>query len=398
MNNYEAQWREEVFNQLVKYDVKKYPTETDGKWVEPRIIITNKPIRATIEAEYKRVRVPKNDYIADVVTAIYEIVTKRFKLEGDWEELALGNDRRNWNRLISCIKKEIKYEVPKLYRNGYETTKNVKTEDGSTKRVHWYVNANFTSLDNVLINPKDGDKTAIVETVENSYWQGKDGGEYEMNLFYQWYKANYERILTKSQVEFIHELQKFNYGADDKKSAMIRQYSDIDTRTIALKLNRIKEKLLKHWKKESKFFKLTYNEQILNKRLNLLKLYFDIVDSDEDLDRQNKRLSNFIIANIDATVIEQIIDTMSEDDRKEIIYAYQNKTIIINEVLYRFTILADEKISELEVKLANEQAIKEQIIKKEKVVVPEELIIPNGVSCVYLTLNAETGAEENIEY
>ena len=361
----------EVFESLVHWHIATYKHTKHGKYCDTSVVVTDAKLKRDIDNIYKKVKrnISYTDFVDEAITEIHNILANFKPYDGDWKGIITGSNVKARNKLRRYIKQKLLYWAIREFNSSYDTTTTVKDEQGNTKTIHLFVNCNMSSLDKVIIDADN--ETTVLETVDKSYWESDD--DFYMNVFSSWVALNAERILLKSQRDFLKTLKEFGYGADDKKHKELREYAGINPKTIHRKLNRIKDRLLEAWRKDERFIYKTYLQQMLEKRLGLLRTFQDIAESDSNLNGMNGKLSNLIRANADSYVFNKLFDKLDKDDYLEVVFSIQHHTPIISEVLYKIATLVDEEIDRTEVLLAKEAFNNHILAKKEGVVVPDKI-------------------------
>lgn len=389
MQQENIQWyKNAIYEEMVEYHVTKYAQYNKGesKYCDAKIIIKHKSLSRYVDGLKKKVpNMSYSDFISECAVIIFNAINK-FNHD-DIEGIYDGSNKKAYNQLVKYIKSTLRFELLQhSHPNSVSTTAVVKDENGKKHSVRMYINAIVDSTDE-LVTSNDGGSdsaTTLLETcgADSNYLSEKEG--YEFNAFKSYFNENKERILKKSQLDLLETLEAHNYSTDDKKTRELAE-AGVDVKSLASKLRRIESKVATSYAKEKKYYGLSFNERMIQKRIGLLRTMLSIINSD-DVENMNERFSRAVIGNIDAAVMEEILDNLTTDEYKEVVFAATHKLPIISEVLYKLVVLMEAELERLEIALVKEQSMKEELAEKEGVVVNKEFIVPKNVSTIYVTV------------
>lgn len=376
---------DKIFLTLVDKRRIPYKQAINNKLVEIKIEFVDNNLRKFVEVTHTKVkhRVSYSEYVADIATEIYEIIPNFIPPNG-WEEIINRTNQKSVNKFLNFLKKRIKYFTQDEYRRGYDTTTTMKDENGKTSKFHIYIDVAMSSID-VLFTDKNSSvvETPVIETLEKSYWSSKE--DTKMNNFMRWFELSKERILNVNQIELLKTLHSVGYSTNDKKTKELNKLG-VNTKTISSKLNRIRNKVAKAYMKEKQFFETTFAERSVDKKLGMLKTYINLVESDEDLENQNKKLSKMIRANADSNLFLELFGKLDIESERHIIKCIQTKQEISSDVLYKITTFIYQMIEVLELELIKEQEFKKSVIEEDNPEIKNNLY--SGGSSIYLTMDS----------
>ncbi|MCD4839746.1 hypothetical protein LRS37_12890 [Neobacillus sedimentimangrovi] len=346
----EKQMKELFFEGLFTQQVRKYPTERYGKFIDTVIVCTNKSLDMFFNKLYAKYKVKHayNDFMNECIYWTYFSI-QRFTIrdEGSWQEMIKGTDKKNIGRLITNIKTTVENEIIRFVNDGVLYT-SVRDEEG--KKQHAKYKINFSSLDSILIEG-EGEETTLMEMVDNEkgFWGVKEG--YTSTHFVKWFKENKERILTKSQVRLLNNLRKCQHEKDGYTENDISQYVGFNSKKVGEYLDRIKVRVIKAWEKEVSMGEKTQLEMAKEYELNLWSELMDIVYQ-EEVEDMNKAISDWFIANLDEEKVANLVyDQCTAKESKAVTYAYVNKgeqTVIPSKVLYKLVAKVEERLDYLQ--------------------------------------------------
>lgn len=399
-NNYK--WKEMIFNSWFEKRTIKFKEQRNGKFCDSQIIFKHKAFSKTFSNCYKRFQkhyTERNDCICDCIMLTWEGINA-FEINGEstWEQIATGNDPKNYGKLVTYCKGYVTHELErKLYPKICTSTK-IDTPEGK-KFFLVYYNVEPESL-NRLINWKgEKEKIELINCMDKSYWTKKE--EYKMNLFMQWAIENMEDILNENQLKFLQKLEDANYSKLDAEYD--EELIGIDRNNIRQRLKRIYEKLAKEYAKAHKFFDGGYMIQTLNAELKVFKKVLDILDNEEIEEKEiNARLSAQILKSMNNSHFERLLyDNLDNKTMKTIIRMYNYSAIADDEqfqlfvepiipkkFLYKIVSLLQERVDYLNMKIEEEIAYLERQAKKEKVKVKFMQFDPStNKKCIHLKMN-----------
>lgn len=366
----EKQLKEQYFEGLFEERVKRYETETNGKFVDVVMVCNNKSLEVFFNRLYKKYKVKHsyNDFMNECIHWSYFAI-QRFHIrdEGSWEEMMEGTDKANIGRLVNNIKTTVENEIIRFVNDGVKFTRG---EVDGEKGQHMKIKVNFSSLDAVLMGA-DGDTTTLVNMVsdEQGFWGVN--GNYKMNHFMEWFKENRQRVLTKSQNQLLDNLSKCSHEKDGYTENDLEEYIGFNPRKISYYMDRIKNRTLKAWEKENPLGEKTQLEMMREKEIKLWTELMELVYVDEDeVAGQNKAISDWIIANFDNEKVSNIIyDNMSQEECIAVVHAYHTKgeqTAIPSKVIYKFVSFVEDRLNYLQVMDTSSTKIKPNPENKKK--------------------------------
>lgn len=386
-NEREFALRNQFIEGLFVNEHVKYSSMKNGKIVETKTCVTNTSLNAYFSQLFKKYErkysYRKNDFLADVALIVTEAVYK-FEIidDGSWEYIIDGTDTKNIGRLITFIKKEVRYALNNLY-DGIKSTKKVIDENGKSHQMHTFIGVNFVSIDSLLCS--NTEERHEVLDVEGSYWDANFKSSAQKAVFSEWFNEMRGKILTKSQNDLITVLESINYF--DRKTELSReelgQALGCNPDTIPVKISRIRKKVAKKWNEQRKFYSEPRIIKTLRKELNLL---LTIQDFDDD----NDKFSKAVRSNIDAGVILRIVqDKLLPEDSMTVSDCVKNKTEIPSRILYVISAGIEEAIEELELYIIRETEIWREAGGSEKVLENTNYFkMPEHGKTIYMMLDA----------
>lgn len=362
MNKNEMELKQELFNELFTSRVKKFGTERDGKFVDVVMNCNNESLQKFFEKLYTKYNVKHsfNDFIEECIYWTWKAISRFYIRDGgSWEELIDdvkdGRNNINMGRLVTSIKSEVEPEIVRWL------TSNIKISstsiDGEVFKTTTGIS--LTSLDLILIDSDGKGTINYIDTISSdmNYWKEKDG--YMLNQFIKWFNENKERILIKSQVNLLNNLQSVGYGSGEISSGELQLVTGFNPMRIKEYLDRIKKRTLKAWEKEKA---TEYKTQLQLHKEYEIELWTELIDIvyKDDIANQNKKVSDWIVEHLDnEVVIKLIYDNIQCKDIREIIHSYIHKgeqTAIPSKILYRITALVEERLDQLQ--LMNTTSVK----------------------------------------
>ena len=359
---------------LVKYKATKYPQTVDGKLVDCRLVILEPRLEYFVKQMHKKTKGAVNfvDFYNDCVFVIIEAVMSKFQAYHGWEVLINRSNKKAFNQLVKFLKNYIKKQALEGYikEHGYVTSENVKLKNGEVKKRNVYVTTNFSSIDVTMKDKNEEGEVTLSETLEHSFWDVVND-DTKANNFLNWFRNNRNRILTNSQREFLDTLERCGYSENNKNTKEM-QKSGINPKSTSTKLKAIEKRILKAWEKEQKFINQSFVEKVISRKISLLQIYLDIYDDHTERNVKQIQLSNFIRAHVDANAIENVFDKLSLNEYKIVAKAVQAKSVIPKDILDKLYVYAEQAIENLQITLFNERLMKQELAKKEGVVLPKE--------------------------
>ncbi|MGB3160371.1 MAG: hypothetical protein WBA84_03895 [Carnobacterium sp.] len=340
--------KEELFNQLFEKKVKRHATSQDGAYVDVSIRINNKALKSNFDNLYKKYK-PKHsysDFINECILHSWHAI-QRFEIrdDGNWEEIIAGTDKANIGRLINNIKISVKFEIIKFQNQDVKYTRG--TVDGE-KGQHVSLKFNMNSLDSILVSA-DGTDSSLVDVIgaDSAFW-GIENVEYKANHFIKWFNENKERILYKSQINFLDDLPKAmsveGYTPDD-----VYKITGTASHKVNTKLRRIESTILKVWLKENP---LGQKSLLQMEKEEELALWADLmVLMNEDPSNQNEMMSEWLLAHFDNEKVANIIyDNANVEESITVtrLFKGKNESAIKGSVLYKVMAKVESRIDKLE--------------------------------------------------
>ena len=389
-------YKEMFLETLFSNEKITYTHTVDKKLSDTKITVLNPALVKLINNLWQKYAHKYNRnhtaYISDCAFYAWEAI-QRFEIRNGstWEAIAKGNDKNNTGKLINSIKSNIRHSLQKQHSDCIETTKTVFDEEGNKHTLHVYSKLKLTSIDKLLSHPEDNGMARKQIEESSSFWNAKKDGQ--MDAFTAWLAANKHRILTKSQLELLDKLEHYDYFGM-KELIPVSELQDsiegVSWKNLATRLNNIRERILKAWQQEKRFFNKSFAVKSLNKQVNLLNMAVEIVENTGNIKEVNSVLSSYIRSNIDSAIVEHIIyDLISEKAQKAIIKGFNNKTVIESFALYEFYACVENEIERLEHEIVREQAIFEQMKERSHVIIPEYYAMPENGKSIYLELNTD---------
>jgi hypothetical protein len=345
----EKQMKDLYFEGLFEQKVVRYKTERDGKFMDVVQQCNNQAIQNFINKLYSKYKI-KHSFADYMMECMYHtnVAIQRFNIrdEGTWESIIDGTDKANIGRLISNIKATLEHQIVEF--NNFDVKRTTTSENGETRHVKYKFA--FTSLDSVMMDA-DGNSTSLIQTVgnESNFYGEKQG--YQMNEFMTWFHENKERVLTKSQLNLLRNLEKCSHQKDGMTENDVEAVTGVPSFKINTYLNRIKERTLKAWNKEKTGEGKSLLEMEKEAEIQLYTPLIDIIYSEETV-AQNKLVSDWIIANIDNEKVSNIVyDNLVGAEAQAVTHAYVNKgkqTIIPSQVLYKIISKVEERLDYLQ--------------------------------------------------
>lgn len=363
----EKQQKELYFEGLFTQQVKKYATETDGKFVDVVIVCTNKSLEIFFNKLYSKYKVKHsyNDFMNECIYWSYFSI-QRFQIrdEGTWEGMIDGTDKPNIGRLISNIKTTVENEIIRFMNEKVLYT--TKRTDGVKEHDRLVVNT--TSLDTVLANSEGGTETLLnMISSEMNFWSVKDG--YKLNHFLEWFNEHKERILTKSQVQYLNNMAKAQHLGDGYTENDVAEVTGVSDTNRSTYTKRIKERVLKAWEKENPMGQKTQLQMMKEKEIELYTPLIDLIYVEETAG-QNKAISDWFIANLDNEKVNNLVyDNTAKEESIAVTHAYVNKgdqIVIPSKVLYKLVALVEKRLDYLQVMDTTSTPIQSNPVNKKK--------------------------------
>ncbi|MEH6943733.1 hypothetical protein [Bacillus sp. JJ722] len=214
---------------------------------------------------------------------------RTFKLAdgASWDEVIDGSDELNLNRAVLAVCKRLEHELPVIAN---PDTKRLYDPETGGKTL---VKIDFDSTDRPLYDESGEIIGTVGDGATTSFFSPQ--GEAQPLPFLEWFRANRYEFLTARQNEFIDAITSMDF-AKDSDYVEERDFAEIvgmQPRDLDRIKKRICERTLKAWgeRPESKLSRRTFT---LKERLESLREFIAIVESDENLTEQNAQLSEWI--------------------------------------------------------------------------------------------------------
>lgn len=346
----EKQLKEQYFEELFTQHVKKFATETDGKFIDVTTKSTNKSLEIFFNKLYSKYKVKNNynDFLNECIYWTYFAI-QRFTVRdgGSWEGMIGGTDKANIGRLITSIKTTVEHEVIRFINDGVIYTSK-RDEEGKVE--HAKYKFTFSSLDAILMGA-EGEETSLINMVgdEQGFWGNKEG--YASSHFIQWFNENKERVLTASQLQLLDNLSKCSHEKDGYTENDISQYVGFNSKKVGEYLERIKGRVMKAWRKENSLGQKTQLELMKDAEVELWTSLIDLVYT-EDTAGQNKAISDWFIAHLDNDkVANMVYDHIDKEASIAVTNAYVNRggqTAIPSKVIYTLVAKVEDRLDYLQ--------------------------------------------------
>lgn len=320
-------YREIIFNKWFEKIVTHNKTMRDGKFCDTGVRITHAPFITTFNKVYRqnsRYYDTRKDCYADCMAVVWEGMIK-FKIRNDstWKAIAEMEDMDNYKKLIAYLKTYVVQNIKRMNQNTIETTR-VSKENGKRKVTHIFYNIVPDSLNKVITFDNSMEEVEIVDTIKRSYWEERNN--YKYNLFIEWAKENMEKILTKSQNDFLKLLQEANYSTFDNDYD--KEMLESNKMYIKLKLDRICDKIISRYGEYKKYSQGGYIIQEIDAELKAYEKFNNILNN-ASCEEMNNQLSRTILNSLNNPYWERLLyEELSDESLKAIIKAYQNDVVV----------------------------------------------------------------------
>ena len=276
--------KEELFNQWFALEVRKRASA--GKSFDTQIQCHQHALNTHFENLYQKYKSQMNheDFISECVYWAYQALDKFTLLDGTWDGLVDGTDKKNIGRLINYIKTTVQSNAIRFANpNTRFTTRNIGGKRKNAKIVFTY-----TSLD-ALITAEDGTQTALVEFIDsNANLFSNPHARYQMNEFIQWFEANKHTFLKKSYIALLDNLPRALNEVDNTFNAeLLKKEAGIRSNHLNYYLDKIKLKTMEAWELERKG--RTTMPRYIVKRDKKLKSYVALLNNEETTDADIQR-------------------------------------------------------------------------------------------------------------
>jgi len=368
--------KEQLFNQWFVLEVRKRPSA--GKSFETQIQCEQHALDMHFENLYQKYksRMNHDDFLSECVYWAYQALDKFTLLDGTWDGLVDGTDKKNIGRLINYIKTTVQSNAIRFANpNTRFTTRNIGGKRKNAKIVFTY-----TSLD-ALITAEDGTQTALVEFMDNNSNLFKNSHtEQQMSEFTEWFQANKHTFLKKSYIALLDNLPRALNEVDNTFNAeLLKKEAGIRSNHLNYYLDKIKLKTMEAWEIKQKG--RTAMPRYIMKRDKRLKSYLALMEVAETTDKdiqnwivqgceEEEWLEDVIQAGLKAEHLKNLNRCIKglEDMTKPTLYAVNENLVLAAETL-------DKDIRE-----ATMQAILSPI-PEEKKIIPQK---PTNSNTFYL--------------
>lgn len=281
--------------------------KNENKYVHFKFIVKNKALKNHANGLKAKYGASQNneDFMSEYLLWAWKAI-ERFEIkdEGSWEGIIDGTDKANIGRLINNIKITTKNQLHRWVNDDALFTK--RTIDGVSQ--HVTIKMQMDSFDAIL----EGDY-GMAETItgENNMFSSTMY-DYSISFFQKWYQANKNRILTKSQLEFLFNLRKCvkveGYTSDD-----VYQVTGTPSADVEKRLNRIAKRIEKAWVNEKPNFK----NRLEIERDEELEMWNDLfglayAENEEIIPVQNQLITKWLAERLDKDIVESICSRVLE--------------------------------------------------------------------------------------
>lgn len=405
-NNY---YKNKLYNQLFQTRVIKVKNSTWENLGVKTVLECSEPrIVAHMDKLYKKYRhilQGKNDFNSEYLLWSWRAI-ERFEIrdesEGTWAQLVDGTaNPALLGKLIKNIKTTTEHEI---YKYVNPDAKFTRGEVDGVKGQHITLKIQIESLDNLLFSE---DNTTLEDFMsdEDSIFSQNVNDEYYITYFHKWFNEHKHRIITKSQLKLLEDLDKCKkvegYTTND-----IQKYTGVPSNKINARLKRIQTRVLKTWEKEKPTMKNRLEIE-RDKKIELLAEFQAIVKDDSNLDTQNLRLTNWLKRTYNTTLIMDMLDEMMTlEETKATNRVFQTGVgQIPATVLYKFSNRVDREMQKLKTSDYKVVPVSKEFNTKAQERKNRELIGKNAPAYVYkdgefqrIELTTEKKRKNNIVY
>lgn len=347
MNNH----KDRVYNMFFKTRVVQVRNSWENVGVKVVLECTEPRLVAHMNKLYKNYKSAlqsKADFNSEYMLWAWKSI-ERFEIKEpgeSWEDLLDGNSPALLGKVIKNIKTTTEHEI---YRYANPDAKFTRGEVDGVKGQHVTLKLQIESLDGLLFST-NGEGVSTLEdfiTEDDSLFGNNITEQYYINYFSKWFSENKERVLVKSQLELLENLNKCKkvegYTIND-----IQEYTGVPSNKINTRLKRIQHRVLKAWELEKPVFKNRL-ELERDSKIELLSEFMAIADDDSNLDTQNLRLTNWLKRTFSTTLVMDMLDEIMT--KEETILT--NRVLqggsgqIPSSVLYKFLTRVEEALDKL---------------------------------------------------
>lgn len=291
------QLKENVFHKYIDKRVINYPVSREGQTIDTYLEIKNTGLDIHLKELTDKYGFKKSwsDIQTEYVFQVFNSIQK-FEPETDideeqaWESILKGTDELLENQLLKYIRvnagfKMWEYANPDAFRS---TT----TVDG--ERLHYTLVMEMEGLDNLLTGNFE-DNTPIQLTDENAMFDSTIYSYY-MTYFQRWFNKNKESFLVESQLQFLEDLKKlskdYHLTAEE-----FEETTGVKWQNYSKRLRTIENSIKRAWEEEQPV-KKSRRQVSLEPKIKyaegFMKLYEEMLSTDEDLNTQNIRLTDYL--------------------------------------------------------------------------------------------------------
>lgn len=271
--------KEILFNEWFTTEVRMKASAS--KSFDTCIRINQHALRSHFENLYQKYKSRMNydDFISECIYWAYVALDKFTLLDGDWDGILDGTDKKNMGKLITYIKSTVQSNAIRFANpNTRFTTRNI-----GGKRQNAKIVLTYTSLDTLITN-EDGSQTALVEFMEdNANLFGNPAARYHMSAFVEWFHANKHTFLKKNQLLLLENLPRaLNENDNTFNGELLRKEAKIRGNHVNYYLDNIKLRTMEAWEASKKEQRTMLNT--MTKQSKKLKGYLTLIDQEETTD------------------------------------------------------------------------------------------------------------------
>ena len=305
--------KEEMFNQLFKKKVIVNKNKKDAKLVEIYLEATEPKLSRLFNNLYQKYRKgTQQDFISDCILLSWEAI-ERFEIEGNgnWEDILDGLDQLNRKKLISYISNSVRFNIIKKVNPDLKYT----TRQIEGKKQHVAILFDSISLSTLIMDSES--EVELGEKVDStqSVWSNSFKNDYKVSAFIEWFQQNKERILIKSQLDFLEKMkgaQKVEGYTDND----IEELTGVPANKVSKKLKRIEIRVLKAWENERENHEKSFSAREKEAEIRLWNKPITIFYNAEP-SVQNAELTKWLMGNFNKSKVANIVyDSLNFEDSK----------------------------------------------------------------------------------
>lgn len=303
----------------------------------------------------------REEYMSVVMLAVSEAVRKfnEEQVNFNWENVNTVDTKEN-NLIHGYISKAVYNETKEaanLWQNRERRQAEEASEDGKRNRYDIYLRlgtAEMQSIDEVL-NDGEGEEMFFHELLgeDAGVFYQNNSNVYEKNHFLQFFYENFDSdILTNFQREFLKVFPKYYAGnllnaVEDysKESEDNRPYTQ---NQINYLFSAIRGRFIQTFNKQFPEGMKSRLELNLEREVIFLNEMIGIT-KDNEIETQNERLTDFILDNLDTTVISDLLYDKMESKHVFNVVAARKGEMLKSETLYEFVTVAKDRLEDIEV-------------------------------------------------